>query len=102
MTVTDWSEKLYQWREYAEVLCPLRDEVSDIFETKCFYDDKWEYHEKFYEADDDTVSLLKLSDMLHYDDAIDKVREAWRRSEYVLDADDFIEAGFEIVGVKYS
>ena len=37
-----------------------------------------------------------------YDDAIDKVREAWRRSEYVLDADDFLEAGFEIVGVKYS
>ena len=37
-----------------------------------------------------------------YDEAIDKVREAWRRSEYVLDADDFLEAGFEIVGVKYS
>ena len=37
-----------------------------------------------------------------YDDAIDKVRNAWRRSEYVLDADDFLEAGFEIVGVKYS
>ena len=37
-----------------------------------------------------------------YDDAIDKVREAWRRSEYVLDADDFLEAGFEIVGVQYS
>ena len=37
-----------------------------------------------------------------YDEAISKVREAWRRSEYVLDADDFLEAGFEIVGVKYS
>ena len=37
-----------------------------------------------------------------YDEAIDKVREAWRRSEYVLDADDFLEAGFEIVGVKHS
>ena len=37
-----------------------------------------------------------------YDDAISKVREAWRRSEYVLDANDFLEAGFEIVGVKYS
>ena len=37
-----------------------------------------------------------------YDEAIDKVREAWRRSEYVLNADDFLEAGFEIVGVKYS
>ena len=37
-----------------------------------------------------------------YDEAISKVREAWRRSEYVLDADDFLEAGFEIIGVKYS
>ena len=37
-----------------------------------------------------------------YDDAISKVRNAWRRSEYVLDADDFLEAGFEIVGVQYS
>ena len=37
-----------------------------------------------------------------YDEAINKVREAWRRSEYVLDADDFLEAGFEVVSVKYS
>ena len=37
-----------------------------------------------------------------YDDAISKVREAWRRSEYVLDADDFLEAGFEIVSVTHS
>ena len=37
-----------------------------------------------------------------YDDAISKVREAWRRSEIVLDADDFLEAGFEIVGIQYS
>jgi hypothetical protein len=63
--VTDWSEKLYQWREYAEVLYPLRYEVSDIFKTKCFYDDKWEYQERFYEADDDTVFLLKLLERLN-------------------------------------
>ena len=37
-----------------------------------------------------------------YDEAISKVRNAWRQSEYVLDADDFLEAGFEIVGVKHS
>ena len=37
-----------------------------------------------------------------YDEALCKVREAWRRSEIVLDADDFMEAAFEIVGVKYS
>ena len=37
-----------------------------------------------------------------YDEAISKVRNAWRRSEYVLDADDFLEAGFEIIDIKYS
>ena len=37
-----------------------------------------------------------------YDEAINKVREAWRRSEIVLDADDFLEAGFETVGVAHS
>ena len=37
-----------------------------------------------------------------YDEAIGKVREAWRRSEIVLDADDFLEAGFEIVGITHS
>lgn len=37
-----------------------------------------------------------------YDEAIDKVREAWRRSEFVLDADDFLEAGFEVAGVTHS
>ena len=37
-----------------------------------------------------------------YDEALCKVREAWRRSEIVLDADDFMEAGFEIVGVTHS
>lgn len=61
----DWQEALYRWEEYAEKLYPLRDEVSYIFETKYFYDDKWEYHEKFYEADEDTVFLLKLSEKLN-------------------------------------
>ena len=37
-----------------------------------------------------------------YDEALCKVREAWRRSEIVLDADDFMEAGFEIGGVTHS
>ena len=37
-----------------------------------------------------------------YDEAIDKVREAWKKSEFVLDADDFLEAGFEVAGVAHS
>ena len=43
----------------------MRDEVAYIFETKCFYDDNWEYQERLYEADDDTVFLLRLSGMLN-------------------------------------
>ena len=50
----------------------------------------------------ETLRRTVTVDAHDYDEAIDKVREAWRRSEYVLDADDFLEAGFEIVGVKYS
>ncbi len=61
----DWQDTLYRWELYSEKLYPLRDEVADIFKTKCFYDDKWQYHEKFYEADDDTVFMLKLSEMLN-------------------------------------
>ncbi len=37
-----------------------------------------------------------------YDDALNKVREAWKRSEYVLDADDFLEAGFEVISIARS
>ena len=36
------------------------------------------------------------------DEAISNVREAWKRSEYVLDAGDFLEVGFEIVCVTHS
>ena len=61
----DWQNVLYRWELYSEKLYPLRDEVDDIFKTKCFYDDKWQYHEKLYTADDDTVFLLKLSKMLN-------------------------------------
>lgn len=61
----DWQETLYRWEEYSEKLYPLRDEVAYIFETKYFYDDNWEYQERLYEADDDTVFLLKLAAMLN-------------------------------------
>ncbi len=32
-------------------------------------------------------------------EAYNKVREAWKRSEYVLNAEDFLEAGFEVIGI---
>ena len=65
MITLDWQDTLYRWELYSEKLYPLRDEVADIFKTKCFYDDNWEYQERLYEADDDTVFLMKLSGMLN-------------------------------------
>ena len=61
----NWQDTLYRWELYSKKLYPLRDEVADIFKTKCFYDDNWQYQEREYEADEDTVFLLKLSDMLN-------------------------------------
>lgn len=61
----DWQDSLYRWELYSEKLYPLRDELDDIFKTKCFYDEHWQYKEKLYEADEDTVFLLKLSEMLN-------------------------------------
>ena len=43
----------------------LRDEVADIFVTHYIWDEKSNCTEKLYEADDDTVFLLKLSEMLN-------------------------------------
>ena len=58
---------------------------------------------KSYEVEiTETLRRTVTVEARDYDEAISKVREAWRRSEYVLNADDFLEAGFEIVGVKYS
>ena len=58
---------------------------------------------KSYEVEiTETLRRTVTVEARDYDEAISKVREAWRRSEYVLNADDFLEAGFEIIGVKYS
>lgn len=50
----------------------------------------------------ETLRRIVTVEASDYDEALNKVREAWRRSEYILDADDFLEAGFEVVGVKHS
>ena len=58
---------------------------------------------KSYEVEiTETLRRTVTVEARNYDDAISKVRNAWRRSEYVLDADDFLEAGFEIVGITHS
>ena len=58
---------------------------------------------KSYEVEiTETLRRIVVVEARDYDEAISKVREAWRRSEIVLDADDFLEAVFEIVGVTHS
>ena len=58
---------------------------------------------KSYEVEiTETLRRTVTVEARDYDEAISNVREAWRRSEYVLDADDFLEAGFEIVSVTHS
>lgn len=51
-----------------------------------------------------TETLRKSVTVEAYDerDAYNKVREAWKKCEYVLDAEDFFEAGFEVIGVSNS
>ena len=48
-----------------------------------------------------TETLRRTVTVEAYDEqeAYNKVREAWIKSEYVLNADDFLEAGFEVTGV---
>lgn len=50
----------------------------------------------------ETLRRTVTVDARDYDEAISKVREAWKRSEYVLGADDFIEVGFEVIGLVCS
>ena len=66
MIILDWQDSLYRWEQYAEKLYPLRDEVADIFNTHYIWDERCNCTEKLYEADEDTVFLLKLSKMLNY------------------------------------
>ncbi len=61
----DWQSVLYRWQSYSEILYPLHDEVSDIFKTKYVWDNNWNCQEHLYIADEDTVFLLKLSEMLN-------------------------------------
>lgn len=61
----NYYEVLRNWEDYAEKLCPLRDKVADIFTTHYIWDEKCNCSEKLYEADEDTVFLLKLSEKLN-------------------------------------
>ena len=89
----DWQEALYRWEEYAEKLYPLRDEVAGIFETKCFYDDNWEYHEKFYVPDEDTVFILKLSEKLN--DICDFIKSHISNLEHRMRIEEEIRVNLE-------
>ena len=93
MITLDWQDTLYRWELYSEKLYPLRDEVADIFMTKCFYDEHWEYKEKLYEADEDTVFLLKLSEMLNY--ICDFLKSHIEVLEHRVDIEEEIRANLE-------
>ena len=91
MVITlDWQDTLYRWVLYSEKLYPLRDEVNDIFKTKCFYDEHWQYQERPYIPDEDTVFLLKLSEMLY--DICDFVRGHFSVLEHRVDIQEDIRA----------
>ena len=57
-------EQLIRWENFYEVLFKLYSEVEDIFRSRCWYDDKWQYHEECYEPDEHTPYLMKLSELL--------------------------------------
>ena len=89
----DWESVLYRWQLYSKKLYPLRDEVDDIFETKCFYDEHWQYHERPYIPDDDTVFLLKLSEKLN--DICDFVKSHISVLEHRVDIEEDIRANLK-------
>lgn len=89
----DWQDSLYRWEQYAEKLYPLRDEVDDIFKTKCFYDEHWQYQEQPYIPDEDTVFLLKLSEMLNY--ICDFLKSHIEVLEHRVDIEEDIRANLE-------
>ena len=60
----DYQDTLQQWESYFEKLEPLQKEVTRTFKVKGCYDEKLHYYEKHYEANDDTVFLIKLSEKL--------------------------------------
>ena len=93
MIALDWQDTLYRWELYSEKLYPLRDEVADIFKTKCFYDEHWLYQERPYIADDDTVFLLKLSEMLN--DICDFVKSHILVLEHRVDIEEEKRANLE-------
>lgn len=61
----NYNEVLNKWREYTDKLYPLRDEVADIFEMHYIWDERCHCTEKLYEANEDTVFLLNLLEMLN-------------------------------------
>ena len=89
----DWQDSLYRWELYSEKLYPLRDELNDIFKTKCFYDEHWLYQERLYVADEDTVFLLKLSEMLN--DVCNFVKSHIEVLEHRVDIEEEIRANLE-------
>lgn len=60
----DCSEKVLRWEKYHEDVNEIFSEINDIFKTRCWYDDKWQYHEEPYQPDEETPYLKKLAELL--------------------------------------
>ncbi len=89
----NYDETLRKWREYADKLYPLRDEITDIFTTHYIWDKRRNCTEKLYEADEDTVFILKLSEMLN--DICEFVKSHISVLEQRVDIEEDIRANLE-------
>ena len=50
----------------------------------------------------ETLRRTVIVDALNERDAYNKVQQAWINSQYVIDANYFLEAGFRVVGIVLS
>jgi len=80
----DCARKVYQWEKYHEAVSELLSEVDDIFMPRRWYDKKWQYHEKFYQPDEETPYLRKFAGLLKTahdftQQHLDELSEQWSK-----------------------
>ena len=85
----DCYEKVLRWEKYHEAVRELINDVNDIFMPRRWYDEKWHYHEKVYQPDEETPYLRKLAGLLktahdftkqHLDELNEKLSEEYQQA----------------------
>ena len=85
----DCSEKVLRWEKYHEAIRLILSDLDDIFRTRCWYDAKWQYHEKIYQPDEETPYLTKLAGFLktahdfskkHLDELNEQLNEEYQQA----------------------